>query len=274
MKFKEWLTISEMGDGHKRFIKEKYPNMPPQVRHELGTNTIVPHLNRIAGSTRQSQVKTADMPTPRSTDPFGNTVDSGQSQQFVVGSGKSNQNQGEYQSAQELFDKNEKIKKFENADWPNKPQVIDLNFNSFISSTQFAILKYEFGFNPDLKAKDKKSAKDNASPAETPTASPAPAPSSGIRSVRRHAERMQDQERLRKERSVEEMEPIIVLQHNGKYELLEGWHRTFNFLLSGAPPEISEAIRNRQIPNLFKINFSDWRTVKINAFVGTPTNQA
>jgi len=70
----------------------------------------------------------------------------------------------------------------------------------------------------------------------------------------RDAERMETQKKLAAERPQGGNEPIVVVKRvDGKYKLIEGWHRTMSILQmgkNGGPPE-------------------GWEPVRINAWVGS-----
>ena len=60
--------------------------------------------------------------------------------------------------------------------------------------------------------------------------------------------------------------PVIVVHTNRGYELLEGWHRTMNLLLQGAPEDQIAVLRNDGY--LQDIDFRKWRPVQIKAYMG------
>lgn len=60
-------------------------------------------------------------------------------------------------------------------------------------------------------------------------------------------------------------EPVIVLLTLQGYELLEGWHRTMNYLLTGCPADQLENLKNGISEN---IDFSRWKPVRIKAYIG------
>ena len=64
-------------------------------------------------------------------------------------------------------------------------------------------------------------------------------------------------------------EPVCVTSTVKGYKLLEGWHRTMNYLLQGAPPDQIEILRNDYIRNVV---FNKWTPVKIKGYVGQDPN--
>jgi hypothetical protein len=105
-----------------------------------------------------------------------------------------------------------------NADW--KLKIIEVNPEDFIDNTVNAFLERNFGeINAYLVKNDK--------------------------------ERMDTQRKIAT--TTGNNEPIIVVKHNnGKYELIEGWHRTMSILKLG---DNGEDLKN-------------WDKVKLRAFVG------
>lgn len=84
--------------------------------------------------------------------------------------------------------------------------------------------------------------------------------------IKDDAKRTQMQAFLAQQRPEGTNEPVIVTQDKtGKYRLVEGWHRTMNFLLAGAPKQQVEDLKQGELRN---IDFKNWRRVKISAWVG------
>lgn len=222
MNFKEWLYTTEMKKPYRDYMSRMFPDMPAPVRHELGTNTIVPGFKSMASNSPP--------------DPYGKTTPSPKMSnpaQMTVG----DEQQNKYSSPEEFLSKNEKVQKFKNADWEKKERIFDVHITNLDPRTQDAIKMYKFGYtNVNTK---------------------------------RHQQRMKDQEDLMKQRSAEEMDPIMLLKHPSGYELLEGWHRMFNYLLSGAPPQEASAIKNGEL-NAHQANYSQWKPVRIKAYIGIP----
>jgi hypothetical protein len=90
--------------------------------------------------------------------------------------------------------------------------------------------------------------------------------------IRDDANRMQIQRNLMPQAPTGENEPIIVLKVGNKFKLLEGWHRTMNYLVFdhnehiGAPPDQIEILKHGNMSNL---DFTRWQPVLIKAFVGS-----
>lgn len=60
-------------------------------------------------------------------------------------------------------------------------------------------------------------------------------------------------------------EPVCVVSTNKGFRLLEGWHRTMNYLLQGAPLDQLQIL---QTGHLSDIDFTKWKPVKIKGYVG------
>jgi hypothetical protein len=60
-------------------------------------------------------------------------------------------------------------------------------------------------------------------------------------------------------------EPVIVVQTMKGFELLEGWHRTMNYLLLGCP---KDQLLSLQAGETNRLNFGMWRPVRIQAYIG------
>lgn len=133
------------------------------------------------------------------------------------------------------------VRKFEDAEWPSDPELIYVNYKSFLPDVQSKMMIFNFGHRK-------------------------------IGGLKRHDQRMIDQERLMGEKGADGMEPIIVVKHPNGYDLIEGWHRTFQFLLSGAPDDEREAIVNGEaMANT--LSPGNWKPVKIKAYVGKPISR-
>jgi len=221
MKFREWFHISEIRKPYRDYLSRMFPNMPPEVRHELGTNEIIPKIKQMAAGNGNGN-------DPRNTPTVNH-----------VPTSTANQNTSQYNSPDDIINKNEKVKKYTNADW-SEEEIIDIHMHNLNPSTQEKIKFFQFGFRPIP--------------------------------LKRHDQRMKDQEKLRQTVDVENMNAIITLQTPQGLELLEGWHRVFNYLLSGAPPEEANAIRNGTL-NALDVDYSRWKPVKIKAFIGRPKKE-
>lgn len=221
MKFKELFYISEIRKPYRDYLSRMFPDMPPEVRHELGTNEIIPKIKQMAAGNQNGN-------DPRNTPTVNH-----------IPTSATNQNTPQYNSPNDIINKNEKVKKYTNADWTEE-EIIDLHMYKLHPLSQEKIKFFQFGF----------------------------------RSIplKRHDQRMKDQEKLRQTTDVENMNAIITLQTPQGLELLEGWHRVFNYLLSGAPPKEANAIRNG-ILDAHNVDYSQWSPVKIKAFIGRPKKE-
>ena len=243
MNFKEWLHTTEMRKPYRDYMQRMFPDMPLAVRHELGTNTVVPQLKKIAASSPPSgspggstnlgtTVPYEPRPAnPQQFDPNQSTISYHPAQQASP-----------YNSPQELLDQNEKVQKFQSAEWPDKPQIVTIRLEDLDPKTQDTIKVLKFGYAQGIP-------------------------------VKRHNQRMSDQETLMQDRGSDDMEPVIMIRQADGLELLEGWHRVMNYLLSGAPPEIKQALISGET-SAYDIEYDKWRPVKIKAYVGLPKKAA
>lgn len=83
--------------------------------------------------------------------------------------------------------------------------------------------------------------------------------------VRNDKQRMQTQQQLMYNRQTGGNEPIIIIQNTEGFELLEGWHRSMNYLLQGAPADQIDALKRGDIRS---VDFTKWSPVQIRAYVG------
>ena len=82
--------------------------------------------------------------------------------------------------------------------------------------------------------------------------------------IRNDAARIEKQKELMAQRG-DNNEPICVIQTTKGFKLLEGWHRTMNYLLQGAPPDQLEILKSGYA---YDVNFSKWKPVKIQGYIG------
>jgi hypothetical protein len=83
--------------------------------------------------------------------------------------------------------------------------------------------------------------------------------------IRNDAARTNKQQELMQSRGEGGNEPVIVLQTKYGYELLEGWHRTMNYLLSGCPRDQMLLIHAGQTDDL---DYAKWRPVRLLGYIG------
>lgn len=83
--------------------------------------------------------------------------------------------------------------------------------------------------------------------------------------IRNDAARMSKQKELMGQRGEGQNEPVVVLMTMKGFKLLEGWHRTMNYLLQGAPPDQLEILKSG---HLHEVDFSGWKPVKIQGYIG------
>jgi hypothetical protein len=241
MNFKEWLHTHEMRKPYQDYLARQFPDMPPTVRNELGTNTIVPNLKKMAASSPGMGLSNSSLADKR------RALD--KDSPTLAASPKPSP-KSPYSSPDELMKNDEKVQAFQNADWKENPEKVTLRFDDFSERTKATMLHWRFGLD---NRKNKK----------------------GHNLVRRHDQRMQDQQNLMKQRSVDEMEPVIMLREDdGKYHLLEGWHRTFNFLLATMTAEQKATVADKRIePQDLPSHIDLTNPITILAYVGIPKQQ-
>lgn len=88
-----------------------------------------------------------------------------------------------------------------------------------------------------------------------------------MESVPNDAMRTAKQKEIMTQRGDGGNEPVIVLHTPEGYRLMEGWHRTMNMLISGAPQEALQILQDEN-QNMNSIDFNSWNPVKIVAFIG------
>lgn len=132
--------------------------------------------------------------------------------------------------------------------WTPKPIVVQVTPNDFSSSTLGIFLARRFGFLTDNHVRD-------------------------------DANRMKMQGQLMNTRGAGENEPVIMIKRDdNKYDLIEGWHRTMNYLVYdgddkyGAPNDQIALLKNASMP-VNDIDLNKWRPVPIKAWLGTKGNK-
>jgi hypothetical protein len=86
------------------------------------------------------------------------------------------------------------------------------------------------------------------------------------RRVYKDTERFDKHRGLAIQRGEGNNEPIILVRKwNGKYELLDGYHRLSAYFLQTMPPEYRDAVRNGDFSN---VDFSTWPSSTVNAYIG------
>lgn len=126
--------------------------------------------------------------------------------------------------------------------WSKNPITIQISPLDFDQKTLNTFINWRFGFNP----------KDNK--------------------VRNDTARFDIQRNILDKNNTGSNEPIILIKFENKYRLIEGFHRTMTCLIwekndfVGAPPDQIQILKSGE--NLDKLDFSKWKPVKLNAFVG------
>lgn len=88
--------------------------------------------------------------------------------------------------------------------------------------------------------------------------------------VRNDTQRHALQQQLADQRANGDNEPIILIrQQDGKYELIDGYHRLSAYLLRSAPPQDMEGIRSGDFS---KVDFRRWKPVVVKAYIGVMPN--
>lgn len=146
-----------------------------------------------------------------------------------------NPQKNQYSSVSDMMN-DPKITSVTNAQWDKKPRVIEVSPMSFDENSlqKFMVLSFGTKYLSDSDAVRNNRANEL---------------------MKTHGEKN---------------EPIIVLQiGQNKYKLVEGFHRTMQYLLSGAPERDQIGLQNRTIA-ANELNLSAWKAVRINAYVGYP----
>jgi len=140
-------------------------------------------------------------------------------------------------SATKIF----KASAFRDATWSKKPEILKgrsgnygITPNDFTMRTRTYFLDRQFGYRVEDR-------------------------------IHNDGQRTAIQKNLMTARGEGNNEPIIVAQTLKGYDLLEGWHRTMNYLLQGCPPDQAEALQAGLID---RINFGLWKPVQLQAYVG------
>ena len=145
--------------------------------------------------------------------------------------------QGKHDSVSGMM-QDEKLTSITNASWEQKPRVIEITPMSFDERTTQLFHYFKFGFN-HVNEIDQ--------------------------------ERHERAAQFVKERG-EKNQPVVVMQlPDGKYQLQEGFHRTMQYLLSGAPRDHWFALKSGE--PVSAIDLSQWKPVRLRAFVGHPDGQ-
>jgi hypothetical protein len=122
--------------------------------------------------------------------------------------------------------------------WNKKPEILSVTPSDFCYQTIQVFIMRQFGYKV-------------------------------FQEIPRDGERTQTQQKIAKPNGSNE--PIIVIEKSdGSLKLVEGWHRTMSILLTGAPADQIQLIKNGE---QHKIDFSNWKPVKIKAFVAFPNNK-
>lgn len=137
---------------------------------------------------------------------------------------------------------------YKDYEWSPKPVLVQVSPKDFSPNTVQIFLSRRFGFIPDEHIRD-------------------------------DANRMKTQGKLMVTRGAGENEPVIMVkQDDNKYDLIEGWHRTMNYLVYdgdekyGAPNDQIAILKNATMP-INQIDFNSWKPVPIKAWVGVKGKQ-
>lgn len=250
MKFREWFVLQEISDGLKRQFYQQYPHLPKYVADQILQNRVGPLWNNtLAGkqptmAPMDARPQAIQQSAPQATaalgsngrnffdDPTGGTKPPVAKQPAPK---TFNHKYPTYSRPGQIFSDPYVSRIADNDDWELK--VIEIGPLDFTQNTLRQFLRNEFGSSP-----------------------------SQHKTIYAHAQRMQVQNKLAGERG-ESNEPIILVKYGNKYELEEGWHRIYSYLLNySAPPEELAKIQNHQIDT---IDLSLWKPVRIQAYVGS-----
>lgn len=139
------------------------------------------------------------------------------------------------------------VQQFKNVTWPEKPACIQVSPMNFCEQTLTDFIVRRFG---------KKAIKTRAWTAEQDK-----------------AKTDTQCDVMNKLPNPCEHVPVIMVQNpDGKYRLLEGWHRMMCRILEGCPEDKKELLYQELGPSQLweSLEFQSWQPVYINAYVGVP----
>jgi hypothetical protein len=234
MKFKEWVKLDEVQyKGLWNRYRQQYPGVPEYVLKQIYINHISPGMKQNLSSHQTQQMPQSTPREKMDADVATAGHASGSKSPTAAYISPDSPN---ISSPSDLIAQKDIIS---GVNWNKKPQVVAVSPLSFDERTLKTMMSWRFGFSP-------------------------------VERVNNDAARTQKQRSLAAQRQEGSNEPIIIIDFgNGKYQLVEGFHRTASYLLQGAPPEQVQFLQSGQMD---KVNFGQWKPVSINAYVGVKQN--
>lgn len=146
---------------------------------------------------------------------------------------------------------NPQVQAFKNVAWPQKPQCITLHPTELSERTLTDLIVRRFGLKPMAGKMFNQDQDRQKTATQCQIMSMLSSPCNHV--------------------------PIIMVkEQDGKYRMIEGWHRLMCRLLDGCPEDKKQYLTNQQYA-LFKLwdvlEFEKWQPIQINAYIGTPKQQ-
>jgi hypothetical protein len=239
MKFKEWLVDEARFKGLQRQYQQQHRDKPPFVVNQMYKAMVYPNVRR---------EMLPWMPLPR--DPSGSTVAPIKTPPDPDGTAFSKQTppdpdgtllQTQQQAPQasgpmpnDLVSKAlAQAETLEGVRFPRKPRRITINPSMLSSGTLLRLRYIRFGFMNVLASDE-----------------------------RRHS----THRNLAASRGEGKNEPIILVREpDGKYDLIDGYHRISAYFQRSMPPEDAERVK---AGDFSEVDFSKWRPITMNAYIG------
>lgn len=235
MKFREWIKVDEINKGLTRHFRQQQPHLPRYVQNQVLQNRVAP----LWRNTMASQNPTISSYMGDGNTPENQKLKALKAQQPTMAHHavpEADPNRRTYSNPKDIYQDDAVQSIAGSPNW--KQEAISVSPLDFTQETIQSFLRHEFGSSPSLS-----------------------------KHVRNHDQRMQVQSGLAQSRGEGENEPIIMIRRGDKYEMQEGWHRLYSYLMRySAPPEERAKIEGGHID---QIDLSQWKPIRINAYVGS-----
>jgi hypothetical protein len=249
MKFKEWLKLDEARfKGFLRQYAQQNPDVPKYVLKQMYINHLSPNMRVAIEPYMRMQTPTVNY-VPDQNAPFEpNAHTTAWHSQSHIDTPKSVVDSTLKQTGVSVKPHPDApsqlirmVNLIDGVHWSPKPTVVSLSPTDFDDETLSIFYQWRFGFRPrnDLVRNDK--------------------------------ERFDIQRNLMINRQNGKNEPIILVKIDDKYKLIEGFHRTMNYLLSAAPPEHLQLLQAGRPLSISAL--SSWGKVPIKAYIGIKAAQ-
>lgn len=248
MSFREWIALDEIrGKGLYRQFRQQYPQVPDYVLRQHYANHVSNKFPRLAN--------TPPVQTTNPDDPAATVLGAGTSTMTSPTAGMSNSPSDASFSVNMSPDRHTTTPSnlvnsgsyMKQVSWTPKPVVINVRPSDFDQETLQRFFFKKFGYSPN------------------------------DRHVRNDSERFNIQRQIAAQTADGHNEPIVVIWQNGKYTLIEGYHRMMMHLVShhspnrGAPQdEVQKLLRGVDVMNL---DLDRWQRVPVLAYVGVRKDQ-